>query len=1080
MANERSVDPRPSVPFSRLPNILEHQAKRIPDAPAILAPGRAPLTFSRLYQHIGEMGRALRSNGIGVHDRVAVVLPSGPEMAVAFLAVAATAACAPINPAFGAEELERHFADLRPRALITQADTDSPARRVALSHGVPVIELSTASDEAGLFMLTGDQRGEPSLAAVDPGDVALVLFTSGTTSRPKIVPLTHANICASAYASVGALALSETDRCLSILPLYYGLGLIATVLTSLAAGASVVCTSGFEVDSFSAWLTTFRPTWYSAVPTMHQAILAHVRRNRERVADCRLRFVRSASAPLSPRMFAELEQTFATAVIEFYGMTETASSPIACNPLPPRQRKAGAVGVPVALDVGIMDEGEALLPAGQMGHVVVRGASVTSGYADAPAATQAAFVGDWFKTGDYGFFDDDGYLFLSGRRQEFINRGGEKIAPREVDDVLLEHPAVAEAATFAVPHATLGEDVASAVVLRPNATAMPKDIRQFIIGRVADFKVPRQVLIVDELPKGVTGKVQRIGLAAKLGLVGGVAVPKVFVAPRTPLENTLAGLWSEILQLERVGIHDDFFALGGDSLLATQVLAQTYQVMHVEVEASRFFAGPTVAEMAQHLETLTKAGASRRPASAIARAPREDGVPASIAQERLWKLHHALPGLPFFNILYALRLTSRSDAALLERCVNEIVRRHDTLRTTFGVVDGRPQQVIAQRLAISLAFDDLHSLAKSKKEAIARQLLEDELLHSYDLAKGPLFRPRLVRLAEREHLLLIAMHQIIADGWSLRVLVDELVALYDAFSAGQPSPLAPLSIQYADVAYWQRHWQSHPDIAVQLEYWRKQLSDPLPGTELATSRARRPIDGLRTTRRPFALPASLTEAAKRFSHAEGGTLFMTLVAALKSLLYRYDDQDDLRVATLVANRNRAGTEGLIGPLGNTVILRTNLGGNPDPREVMHRVRATTVAAFANQDLPFEDVVATLERERGLDPASLSRVMILLQNATLRPEVRSGHRLTFEEAYPSMLLPLVTLTTFDVILMLHEGTDGLEGSCVYKPHLFSAAAINRLLRDFREVLEHMVTHPNRPISEICAALDEKRPNRKVPA
>jgi len=1080
MPNERSVDPRPSAPFSCLPHVLEHQAKRIPDAPAILAPGRAPLTYGRLYQHIDETGRTLRATGIGRHDRVVVVLPNGPEMAVAILTVAASAACAPMNPAYGVEELERCFVDLQPRVLITQAGIDSPARRVALSHGVRVVELSTAFDEVGLFTLTGDQGRAPSHESVRPGDIALLLFTSGTTSRPKIVPLTHANICTSAYASRAALALRETDRCLNVLPLFYGHGLIATVLASLAAGASVVCTPGFDVNSFSAWLTAFRPTWYSAVPTIHQAILAQARHNREQVADCRLRFVRSASAPLSPRMFTELERTFETAVIEFYGMTETASSPITCNPLPPRQRKAGSVGVPVGLDVAIMDEGGALLPAGQPGQIVVRGASVMSGYDGAPLATQAAFAGDWFKTGDHGFFDDDGYLFLAGRCQEIINRGGEKIAPREVDEVLLEHPAVAEAATFAVPHATLGEDVASAIVLRPNAAATPKDIRQFAIGRVADFKVPRQVLIVNELPKGPTGKVQRVGLAAKFGLASRVTKPQTFVAPRTPLEKMLTGLWAEILQIEQVGIHDDFFALGGDSLLATNVLTHVYDAMHFEVGASRFFEAPTVAEMAHHLETLIQAGVSRRPSSAIVRAPREDGVPASIVQERLCKLQRALPGIPFFNILYALRLTSSFDLAILERSINEIVRRHEVLRTTFAVVDHRHEQVIAPQLTVPLTFDDLHTLPKSKKETVGRQLVQQELLHFFDLAKGPLLRARLVCLAEREHLFLITMHQIIGDGWSLGVLVDELVALYDAFSARETSPLAPLSIQYADFAYWQRHWQSHPDIVAQLAYWRKQLRDPLPRMELATVRATRTIDGLCTARRRFALPLSLSEAAKRFSHEEGGTLFMALVASLKILLHRYLSQEDLRVATLVANRTRAGTEGLVGPLANTVILRTNLGGDPSPQEVMRRVRATTLTAFANQDLPFEELVETLERERALKPAALAKVMILFQNATLRPSVRSGHMLSFEEAHPSMLLPLVTVTTFDVILMLHENRHGLEGSCVYKPHLFSASTINRLLRDFQEVLEHMVTEPNRPISAIRVSMSEKRSNGKVPA
>ena len=1073
MPNGRSVDARGSVPFLCLPLLLEHQAKRIPDAPAIFAVGRAPLTYGRLYQHVDHMGRMLRALGIGRRDRVAVVLPNGPEMAVAVLAVMAVAAGAPMNPAYTTEEVEKYFTDLQPRALITQSGVESAARHVALSRGIGVIELSVQVDrEAGLFTFNEDERLAPSQQSISPNDVAVLLPTSGTTSRPKIVPQTHTSICTSAYAHAAALALKQTDRCLNVLPLFHGHGLHATLVASLAAGASVVCTSGFDVNSFPAWLTAFRPTWYSAVPTMHQAILAQARHNGERLARYRLRFVRSSSAPLPPRTFAELEQTFDAPVIEWYGMTEVTSSPIACNPLPPRRRKAGSVGITVSLDVAIMGEGGALLPRGQTGEVVVRGASVISGYDRDPITTQAAFAGDWFKTGDLGYFDDDCYLFLVSRIREVINRGGEKVAPHEVDEVLLEHPAVAEAATFAVPHPTLGEDVASAVVLRPHRAATVKAIRQFAMGRIADFKAPRQVLIVPELPKGPTGKVQRVGLAAKLGLARSPAVPQPFVPPRTSLEKELADIWATILQVEKVGIHDDFFALGGDSLRATHVLARIRDILHLEIEVARFFEASTVAEMAQHLETLIQADQTTRPFSAIARSACDGQAPASITQERLWELQHALPGLPFFNILYALRLRSPVDPAVLERSINEILRRHEILRTTFAVVEGRHVQAIAPHLTIPLLFHDVQALPKSKKEIAARRLVEGEALHCFDLAKGPLLRPRLLRLAEREHLLLISMHQVICDGWSLGVLAEELAALYDAFSAGRPTPLAPLSIQYADFARWQRQWRSHPDIAAQLPYWREQLHDPVPLMKLASVRPTARVDALHTARREIAIPASLSDALKRFSQQHGGTLFMALLAGFKILLHHYAGEEDLRVATLLANRNRPGTEHLIGPLANTVILRTELGGDPTPREVMRRVRATTLAAFAHQDLPFEELVATLERERAFEPATLVQAMILLQNAALRPMASSGHKLAFEEANPNMLLPLVTITPFDVILMLRESAHGLVGSCVYKPHLFRATAIDRLLRDFRKVLEHMVNKPERPISTIPNVLNEQ--------
>jgi acyl-CoA synthetase (AMP-forming)/AMP-acid ligase II len=1067
LADELAKDAKISVPFLRLPDLLKHHAGRIPDAPAVLAPDRAPLSYGRLHRHVETIGHELRSMGIGPQDRVVAMLPNGLDLAVAIVGVASHAACAVVNTAYAAEELERYFADLRPRAVIIPAGADMPARRVALAGGITVIDLAPASDaEAGRFTLSTATPAAPSREPPGPGDVALLLLTSGTTSRPKIVPLTHANICTSAYSAVAALALTENDRCLNVLPLFHGHGLIATVLTSLAAGASVVCTAGIDVGKFFAWIKTFQPTWYSAVPTMHQAILARARQNPELVEGCRLRLVRSASAPLPPRVFAELERTFATVVIEFYGMTETASAPIACNPLPPGRRKAGSVGIPVGLDVAIMNERGTMRSGSETGEVVVRGGSVMPGYDGDAAATQAAFVRGWFKTGDRGFFDADGYLFLSGRSREMINRGGENIAPREIDEALLEHPAIAEAVTFAVPHPTLGEDVAAAVVLRPDAAAAPKEIRQFAGERLAEFKVPRRVLIVKELPKGPTGKVQRVGLAAKLGLTGDAASAQIYVAPRTPLENVLAGIWADVLQREQVGIHDDFFALGGDSLLAAQALIGIHDKMQLQVGAAALFDAPTVAEMADHIETLIKADQTRPASSGIAPAGRDNGVaPASPAQERLWKLQQALPDMPFFNILYALRLTSPIDRAVLERCFNAIVARHEILRTTFAVAGSRHVQLIAPDLTVPLRFDDLRKLAKSKRERAQLSILKDELLHNFDLARGPLIRTRLIGLAADEYLLLITLHQIVIDGWSLGVLADALAGLYASFAAGKAAALPPLAIQYADFAAWQRQWRSHPEVAAQLTYWRDQLYEPLPALSLAKARRKKSFELHLSAQRDVALPASLTDTLKEFSHRDGGTLFMALVAGLKILLHRYLGEADLRVATNVANRSRAGTEGLIGPLVNTVILRTDLGGDPTPRDVLRRVRETTLAAYAHQDLPFEALADALERERGLDPVRLAPVMLLLHNASLRPMTGAGPALAFEDANPDMPQPVVTSTSFDVILVLRESAGRLAGCCLYKPHLFGARSVERLLRDFRGILKQMVTQPERPISAI---------------
>jgi acyl-CoA synthetase (AMP-forming)/AMP-acid ligase II len=347
--------------------------------------------------------------------------------------------------------------------------------------------------------------------------VALVLHTSGTTSRPKIVPLTQRNVCASAVHVAESLSLTASDRCLNVMPLFHIHGLIAAVLASLAAGGTVVCAPGFNALKFFSWMDDARPSWYTAVPTMHQAILARADRNRDAIVRNPLRFLRSSSASLPPQVMKSLEETFGAPVIEAYGMTEAAHQ-MAANPLPPRARKPGSVGVAAGPEVAIMDEAGRILPAGEIGEVVIRGPNVTPGYQNNPSANAAAFTSGWFRTGDQGAFDDEGYLRLTGRLKEIINRGGEKISPREVDEVLLDHPAVAQAVTFGMPHEKLGEEVGCALVLKEGSKASEGEIREYASRRLADFKVPRRVLFLEEIPKGPTGKLQRIGLAEKLGL----------------------------------------------------------------------------------------------------------------------------------------------------------------------------------------------------------------------------------------------------------------------------------------------------------------------------------------------------------------------------------------------------------------------------------------------------------------------------------------------------------------------------------------------------------------------------------
>ena len=496
-------------------------------APAIGAPERDWLSYGALRALADQVATSLHTAGIGRGDRVAIVLPNGPEMAAAFITIAQSAVTAPLNPAYREDEFAFYIEDLKAKAVVLMADDHGPAYAAAKRLGVAILRVSVEpTAPAGQFTLETDATGSCDQSAPEAGDVALILHTSGTTSRPKIVPLLQSNVAASAQNIATSLALSSDDRCMNVMPLFHIHGLLAAVSATLATGGQVWCAPGFDALRFFGWLRDADPTWYTAVPTMHQAILSRAPRNAEIIAAARLRFLRSSSASLPGPVMEKLFETFGAPVIEGYGMTEAAHQ-MCSNPLAPGAQKPGAVGVPAGPEVRIAHEVEPTLTDGGVGEVVISGPNVTPGYESNPDANAKNFFDAegkrWFRTGDQGTFDADGYLTLTGRLKEIINRGGEKVSPLEVDGVLSAHPAIAQVVTFALPHPKLGEEVAAAVVLREGEELGERDVRDFASERLADFKVPRKVIILEEIPKGATGKLQRIGLAEKLGLVGTAA-----------------------------------------------------------------------------------------------------------------------------------------------------------------------------------------------------------------------------------------------------------------------------------------------------------------------------------------------------------------------------------------------------------------------------------------------------------------------------------------------------------------------------------------------------------------------------
>ena len=847
---------------------LDKQSQRNPDSFGILSLGRKPLTYARLLSHCGRVVADLNGAGISRGDRVAVVLPNGPEMAVCFLAVAMGASCAPLNPLYREPEFEFYLSDLAPRALIVEEGTDSPAIAVARSLGIRVIRLKAATDDAaGIFTLDlphSDSSPAPSYG--EEGDEALVLHTSGTTARPKMVPLTQANLTASARSIAASLGLDASDRCLNVMPLFHIHGLVGALLTTMVTGGSIVCTPGFQAPRFLDWCDEFAPTWYTAVPTMHQAVLSRATENPARVADSKLRFIRSCSAPLPPKLMAEMEQTFRVPVLEAYGMTE-ASHQIATNPPPPAARKPGSVGLACGTEVAVMDgEGNLLAPE-EIGEIVLRGPGVTAGYANNPDANRTSFINGWFRTGDNGKIDREGYLFITGRLKEIINRGGQKISPREIDEVLGSHPAVANAVAFAIPDNRLGEDVAAAVVLRPGHVATEIEIRNHAALRIAQYKVPRRIVFLDELPKGPTGKLQRIGLAAQLGLdkLETTSSSNEYAAPRTPTERTLADIWQQLLGIERIGMNDDFLALGGDSMLAALIIARIRDTSGAPLSILAFFEHPTIAGLA---ELIDHGGEDRLHTSdPIVAGSMSGDLPVSSAQRRMWFLAELEENTTAYNRSNLYRLRGALDPRALERAFDRIVARHAVLRTTFQSRDGDPVQIVTADAPIEISNLDLSRAPEPTRIDKAVAAAVEASNRPFDLARDPMLRPLLIELGDNDHLLLLTMHHIASDGWSSGVLMRELSAFYESELIGNAAGadargLKPLAVQYVDFARWQSQATRGPAMQESLAWWHDRLDGAPPLLALPADRPRPPRQTFSGAAESFVVPSELTDRLK--------------------------------------------------------------------------------------------------------------------------------------------------------------------------------------------------------------------------
>jgi amino acid adenylation domain-containing protein len=905
-----------------------------------------------------------------------------------------------------------------------------------------------------------------------PDHVAYLLYTSGSTGRPKGVLGVHRAVLNALVWMWQTFPFAPHEVCCQKTSMSFG-DFIQELLGPLLQGIPLVLIPDEirqDPEQFVQVLAVHRITRLILVPSLLRMLLhAGVE-----LAQClpHLTLWIASGEALSQDLWERFRAALPHGrMINLYGTSEVSDDTTWYDTgLRPSAGPLIPIGRPIAnVQVYVLDQHQQPVPIGVPGELYIGGAGVTRGYWQHPELTAAQFIPHPFslepgarlyKTGDLIRYLPDGTLEYRGRLDSQVKIRGCRLELGEIEAVLEQHPAVRQAVVVASAETPDETRLTAYLVVDQAEHPSLSALQRFLRHRVPAYMVPSAWVWLDALPLTPSGKVDRHALPGTNESWPGLA--EAFVAPCTPTEEVLAGIWTTVLGVEVVNVHDNFFDLGGHSLTAVQVMARVRATLQVDIPLHALFAVPTVAGLALAIE------AARQGEQTAAEPPLQpmslgEPVPTSVAQAHVWLFDQILPGTPFFNLPYAMRLLGVLNVAVLEQSCNEIVRRHAALRTTFVVTDGQLVQAIAPTLAVTLSVEDLRAFPPPGRECETQRLVREEARQPFDLAHGPLFRIRLLRLTEAEHLLLITVHHIVSDGWSLGVLGHELAAVYDAFAAGSPSPLPALPLQYGDFVAWQHQWRTSALHTAQLTYWQHQLRPPLPVLDLAPHHPQSTALSFRTARHAVEFPHALCVALTRLSRQEGSTLFMVLLAAFKMLLHSYTGQEDLWVSTLVANRTRPETEGLIGLFMNTLLLRTHLGGNPTFREVLRRVRDTTLAAYTHQDLPFEDLLQTLTHIRRPEGTLLCPVLFVLQNARQRPVQRVTRTLCFLEVDQHAARSDIMATTFDIILELYPRASGLVGSCMYKTHLFEAATIDRMLSDFQQLLADIVCRPEQALS-----------------
>jgi amino acid adenylation domain-containing protein len=1026
--------------------------------------GGERLTYRELDQRSNALANYLISAGTAKGAIVAILAKDAVTVMTSIIGILkAGAVFVPLDPQIPEKRLEAMLSVISPEWFIVELELSSKA------HDIGAGSHKTICFDQELWTINGDEASfnpMPPLNRSEPDDLCYIYFTSGSTGVPKAIAGRLKGIDHFIRWEIETLGINSHDRVSQLLPFSFD-GSLRDIFVPLCSGATACVLENRETIQHGAklveWLDQQLISVVHCIPSVFRLLLNEGLTS-ERFTS--LRYVLMTGEPLLPGDVARWMDVFGDRVklINLYGTSETTMAKFSYFVQPADQhRHSIPIGKPIkGAKALLVDEDGKPCARGMVGEIYIRTAFRAHGYYNQPELTREVFIQNPFsddptdivyRTGDLARVLEDGNFEYLGRKDQQVKIRGVRVELKEIENLLHGHHEIDDVVVVDRQDAG-GSNYLCAYLVLNNGTG-PQELRTFLASRLPDYMVPSSFVIMDELPRTISGKIDRRALPLPGDHRAGLNAE--YVAPRNSVEELLVNIWIQLLGVEQIGVHDNFFQLGGHSLNATQVISRVRRAFEVEIPLSSLLETPTVAALARHVETAMRAGQALA-VPPIVHTAREAETPLSHAQQRLWFLHQLDPTSPAYNMPLALRLTGQLDTVALERAINEIVRRHESLRTTFRMSEGRLVQIPVSARTLTLETIDLKDVPAAEREAAIRRLAAEEAGRPFELTSDELLRFSLLRVAEDEHVALLTMHHIISDGWSMGVLVQELAPLYEAFSTGGSSPLPELPIQYADYAVWQRQLFDSEFLETQLAYWREHLGGEPQVLNLPTDRPRPPVQTFTGRRQSLLLTPELTKSINSLSQKEGVTLFMTLLAVFDILLSRYSGQEEIVVGTDVANRNQLETEGLIGLFVNQLVLRTDLSGQPTFRELLARVRRVTLDAYVHQDLPLDKLVEALNPERDLSRSPLFQVMLVLQNAPVQRLSLSGLTMQVLSSEPQT-------SKFDLSLYVTENDAGLLCDLEYNTDLFDSATIAQMLDSFHRLLAEAVVHPDTAIRDL---------------